>query len=102
MLSLISLFDWPLSAMTRSSSRTTRWLDKDVSAVRAYAFPGAYIDDRQDPEPAPVGQLVRHKVERPAFVGNQRLRQRRSHAYSPFTAIATANRQLDTSKNRFL
>ena len=39
---------------------------------KAYAFPGSDIDDRRDPEPAPVGQLVRHTVERPALVGNKR------------------------------
>ena len=60
----------------------------------AYAFPGAYIHDSQDPEPTNISQLVRHKVERPAFVQNQRLHQRCPHAYSPFTAAEMANRQL--------
>ena len=60
----------------------------------AYAFAGAYIHDSQDPEPTNISQLVRHKVERPAFVQNQRLHQRCPHAYSPFTAAEMANRQL--------
>ena len=32
------------------------------------AFAGAVIDDRQDVEAAAVRELIRHKVERPAFV----------------------------------
>jgi hypothetical protein len=32
------------------------------------AFARAVVDDRQDAEAPPVGELVRHEVERPALV----------------------------------
>ena len=64
---LASVRDDPMKLPNDPIARQRRVSDE------AYAFPSAYIDHSQNPEPAPVGQLVRHKVERPAFVGNQQL-----------------------------
>ena len=85
---LASVRDDPIKLPNDAPAREGRVSDK------AYVFPGAYIDRSQDPEPAPVGQLVRHKVERPVCFGNQRLRQWHPRDYSPLSATATANRQL--------
>lgn len=35
----------------------------------AQAFPIAIVYDRQHPEPAAIGELIRHEVQRPAIIG---------------------------------
>jgi hypothetical protein len=60
----------------------------------AQAFSGAIIDDRQHSEPAAIGELIRHEVQRPAIIGSHRDQHRRSRANRSLAAAALAHRQL--------
>jgi len=57
-------------------------------------LPRAIIDNRQDPEAAAVGQLIRHEIERPAIVRPQRKHHGRSCSDGAFAAAATAHGKL--------
>ena len=57
--------------MMASSSRATRRPPMEVSATRARRFAGVVVVDLQDPEPAPVSELVGDEVEIPALVGDR-------------------------------
>jgi hypothetical protein len=60
---------------------------------RGEAFLGHVVDDRQHPEPAPVGELVVHKVGRPPAVGTLRPRDRRARYRNPAPRPAASHRQ---------
>jgi hypothetical protein len=61
---------------------------------QAKACAGAIVDDHQNAEAAPVDELIRDKVQRPAVVGGKGDRHRRSRSDRPLAAAATANSQL--------
>jgi hypothetical protein len=48
----------------------------------------------QNPEPATIGELIRHEVQRPTVVGRHRNQHRCSCAYRSLSAATLAHRQL--------
>jgi hypothetical protein len=59
------------------------------------AFARAVVDDRKDAEATPVGELVRHEVKRPTFVGAQRHEASAPRSRSPACARHAGERAAD-------
>ncbi|PON04192.1 hypothetical protein ATY29_28250 [Rhizobium hidalgonense] len=57
----------------------------------AQAFPGAIADDRKHPEPATIGELIRHEVQRPSISGCHRDQHRRGCADRSLPAATFAH-----------
>jgi hypothetical protein len=60
----------PRSVISQSSSRATRAPESEGDEQEA--LPRAIIDYHQDAEAAPVDELIRQEVERPALIGKLR------------------------------
>ena len=58
------------------------------------ALAGTIIDHGQDAEAAAAGQLIRHKVERPAVVRRHRNQHRRPGPDRPLATATAAHRKL--------
>ena len=93
-LSLTIIFGLPRSIISWSSSRATRIPGERGVGHQRQALSGAVIDDGQDAEAAAVGELIRHEVERPAFVGRHRNQHRRPGSDRPLAAATAAHRHL--------
>src|SRR5215218_6330454 len=85
-----------LAAFHHPPVQFTRHADAGERGVshQRQALAGTIINDGQNAEAAAAGQLVRHKVERPALVRRHRNQHRRPGPDRSFAAAAAAYRQL--------
>lgn len=64
-LRLAALLDDPVQ-LTGNAQSGKRCIDG-----KAQAFTGAFVHDRQLPEPEAMGEMIRHKVQRPKVIGGK-------------------------------
>jgi hypothetical protein len=77
--------------MSRSSSRTTRMPEIEVSGNQRQAFASAVVDHDQDAQTAAVDELIGDKIQRPAVVRPLRDQHRCPCAQGPLTTAAAAD-----------
>lgn len=92
-LSLTTVLGLPRSITSRSSSRAITGAGERGIGHQRQALAGAIIDNGEDTEPAAVGELIRHEVERPAVVRRHRHRHRRRGPDRPLAAATAAHRE---------
>src|SRR6267154_5134326 len=78
--------------MIASSARDASPADRGVGHQRQ-TLAGAVVVHLQDPEPAPVGELVGDEVETPALVGDRGCLYRPPRSHGPLAPAALANHQ---------
>ena len=76
-LSLTTILGLPRSALSRSSSRSTQMPESEVAATSARHPRVQSVRRSECGSAAAVGQVVRHKVERPSVVRRHRNQHRR-------------------------
>lgn len=79
--------------MIRSSSGNPQ-AGKRCIGDECQTLPGAIIYDRQNPEPAAIGEWIRHEVQRLAVIGSHQDQHRCSCACRPLPVATLAHRQL--------
>src|SRR5688572_9467297 len=72
----------------RSSSFATRWPEIEKSTICSTHSRVKSLHDVEHPEPATVGELVRHKVDPPALVDSARYEHRGPRDVEPLSVYA--------------
>ena len=79
----------PLSAIGPRSAELFAIGSRTLACGERQAFARAIVDHGQRPEPPPVCQLIRHKIQRPLLIGGHRHQHRRPRAVA---IVARTNR----------